>query len=186
VFLFGLGDFSRTFLIWIAAQHFGGPITAEAGTISAAVLLYACHNLVSAGAAYPIGHIGDQGFKIHILTWGYALGVGTNLLLAVMDNSLGWLLGIVVLSGTYIAIEETLEKAVAADLLPRELRSLGFGMLACSNAVGDMVSSLYVGYLLEANHAGWAFGIAASVGVTGVLCLIVMLKETTCGSAQKQ
>ncbi len=186
VFLFGLGDFSRTFLIWIAAQQFGGPVTAEAGTVSAAVLLYTFHNLVSAGVAYPIGHIGDRSSKIHILLWGYALGVGTNLLLALMGNSIVWLLGIVVLSGTYIAIEETLEKAVAAELLPRELRSLGFGFLACANAVGDMASSLYVGYLLEAHHAGWAFGIAASVGLAGVLWLVGMLKGARRGSAQTQ
>jgi MFS family permease len=68
----------------------------------------------------------------------------------------------------YIAVEETLEKAVAAELLPRERRSLGFGILACGNAVGDMVSSLYVGLLLEAGYAALAFGIAAAVGVIGV------------------
>ena len=47
-------------------------------------------------------------------------------------------------------IEETLEKAVAAELLPRELCGLGFGFLACANAAGAMAPSLYVGYWLEA------------------------------------
>jgi len=177
VFLFGLGDFSRTFLIWIAAQHFGGPVTVEAGSISGAVLLYAFHNLVSAGVAYPVGHIGDRGSKFHILLCGYALGVGTNLLLALEGNSMGWLIGIVVFSGTYIAIEETHEKAVAAEMLPRELRSLGFGLLACANAVGDMISSLYVGYFLQAGSPVWAFGMAAGVGALGVVWLLVTLKQ---------
>jgi len=81
---------------------------------------------------------------------GYAFGAGTNLLLALTVNPVGWLIGIIVFSGTSIAIEETLEKAIAAELLPRELCSLGFGFLACANAADDMVSSLYVGYLLEA------------------------------------
>ena len=49
-------------------------------------------------------------------------------------------------------MEETLEKAVAAEMLLRELHSLGFGLLACAHAVGDMASSLYVGYFLEAGH----------------------------------
>jgi hypothetical protein len=88
----------------------------------------------------------------------------------------------VILSGAYIAVEETLEKAVAAELLPRELRSLGFGLLACANAVGDMVSSLYVGYLLEVHQPGWAFGIAASVGILGVLWLVLMLWRMTSGA----
>jgi MFS family permease len=82
----------------------------------------------------------------------------------------------ILLSGIYIAAEETLEKAAAAEFLPRDLRSLGFGILACVNAVGDMVSSLYVGFLLEAKQAGLAFGIAASAGALGVLWIACILR----------
>ncbi|MGE0378534.1 MAG: MFS transporter, partial [Planctomycetaceae bacterium] len=149
VFLFGLGDFSRTFLIWVAARVLGENATTS-GVLSVAVLLYTLHNLVSAAAAYPVGHFGDRGSKLRVLIGGYALGVGTNVLLAVASGSLGWLVLAIVLSGIYIAVEETIEKAVAAELLPRELRALGFGILACVNAIGDMTSSLYVGFLLEA------------------------------------
>ena len=70
VFLFGLGDFSRTFLIWIAAQQLGGPLTYQAGTLSVAVLLYTLHNLMSAGVAYPVGHLGDRSSRLHILLGG--------------------------------------------------------------------------------------------------------------------
>jgi hypothetical protein len=62
----------------------------------------------------------------------YALGVGTKFLPALTGNPVDWLIGLIVLSGTSIAIEETLEKAGAAELLPRELCSLGFGFLACA------------------------------------------------------
>jgi MFS family permease len=103
-----------------------------------------------------------------------ALGVGTNLLLAIRGGNLGWLVVAIILSGVYIAVEETLEKAVLASWLPKERRSLGLGYLACFNAVGDMVSSLYVGWLLEAGRPGLAFGIAASVGAVGVVWLAVM------------
>jgi len=177
VLLFGLGDFSRTFLIWLAAKGLGEDGSHTAGTVSVAVLLYTLHNLVSAGVAYPIGRLGDRSSKLTILLWGYGLGVGTNVLLALFSGSLGWLVAIVVLSGTYIAVEETLEKAVAAEMLPRELRSLGFGILACANAVGDMASSLYVGFLLEAKQPGWAFGIAAALGAAGVLWIALMLRK---------
>lgn len=174
VLLFGLGDFSRTFLIWLAAQQLDGQVTQTAGTVSVAVLLYTLHNLISAGVAFPVGHMGDRSSKLRILLWGYGLGAGTNFLLALLSGSIVWLVAIVILSGAYIAVEETLEKAVAAELLPRELRSLGFGYLACANAVGDMASSLYVGYLLEAHQPFWAFGIAASVGMLGLLWLVIM------------
>ena len=184
VSLFGLGDFSRTFLIWVAAQHFDGSAAQEAtalsgGTLSTAVLLYAVHNLVSALVAYPVGHLGDRGSKLHILLWGYGLGVVTNVLLAFAGGSTGGILAVIFLSGCYIAVEETLEKAVAAELLPRAIRSLGFGLLACANAIGDMVSSLSVGYLLETQRATVAFGAAAAVAAIGLLWLLIMRSGIT-------
>lgn len=184
VLLFGLGDFSRTFLIWLAAQGLGEGGSHIAGTVSVAVLLYTMHNLVSAGAAYPIGRLGDRGSKLRILLWGYGLGVGTNVLLALAGRTLAWLAVAVALSGVYIAVEETLEKAVAAEMLPRELRSLGFGILACANAVGDMASSLYVGFLLEAGRPALAFGIAAGLGALGVLWMLVALRGNKLQPAQ--
>jgi len=177
VFLFGLGDFSRTFVVWLAARTVGEDGNMAAGTMSLALLLYMIHNLVSAAAAYPVGHVGDRRAKLPILVIGYGLGVGTNLLLAFSSGSLGWLVAAIALSGVYIAIEETLEKAVAAELLPRERRSLGFGILACGNAVGDMGSSLYVGLLLEAGYTTAAFGIAAAFGAVGVCWMLCFIRR---------
>lgn len=177
VFLFGLGDFSRTFVVWLAARAVGEDGHMVSGTLSIAVLLYVIHNLVSAVAAFPVGHVGDRRAKLPVLVIGYGLGVGTNLLLAFYSSQFVWLVVAVLLSGVYIAIEETLEKAVAAELLPRERRSLGFGILACGNAVGDMVSSLYVGLLLEAGYTTIAFGIAASLGAVGVGWMIWLLRR---------
>lgn len=177
VFLFGLGDFSRTFLVFLGAEQFSEHHRGSGGAFSSAILLYTVHNLISAVTAYPIGHRSDHGNKFRILLWGYGLGVGTNLLLALAGASVGGLIAAVVLSGVYIAIEETLEKAVAAEALPRELRSLGFGLLACANAIGDMASSLYVGYFLDAHQPAVAFGIATVCGTTGVVWLLVIRKR---------
>jgi MFS family permease len=173
VTLFGLGDFSRTFLVWLAAAALGDGATPVTGSLSIAVLLYAGHNAVAALAAYPAGWLGDRGSKLRVLVGGYALGVTTNVLLAFASGSLGWLAVAIACSGVYISVEETLEKAVAAELLPAESRSLGFGVLASANAVGDMLSSVYVGLLLQSGHAGLAFGFAAALGAAGVTWLAV-------------
>jgi hypothetical protein len=182
VVLFGLGDFSRTFLVLLIdrAASQPGVVAAtdeDAVGISAAqiaILLYAVHNLIRAGAAYPVGHLGDRGSKVNLLFGGYCLGVATNLLIAVFHGSLAGLCAAVLLSGVYIAIEETLEKAVVAELLPRDVRSLGFGILASANAVGDMVSSLGVGLLIDAGRPGLAFSLAATAGAGGAMWLIVL------------
>jgi MFS family permease len=176
VTLFGLGDFSRTFLIWIAGRSLGADV-GSGEVLSLAVLLYAGHNLVAALAAYPAGHLGDRRSKRGVLVAGYALGVVVNLLLAAGHGSIAAVAVAIVLSGIYISIQETLEKAVAAELLPRHQRSLGFGILACGNAVGDMVSSVYVGYLLQAGRDAMAFGLAAAFGVVGVVAMAGLLRK---------
>jgi MFS family permease len=173
VLLFGLGDFSRTFLIWIVARAEG---PSAHGSLSLAVGLYTLHNAVSAIVAYPVGRLGDHRSKLEVLVAGYALGVVTNALLAFTASSVAWLVVAVVLSGTYIAVEETMEKAAAAELLPRELRSLGFGVLACANAIGDMGSSVYVGWLLDRGDARWAFGAPAAVGLVGVVWMVILAR----------
>lgn len=174
VFLFGLGDFSRTFLVFLGVQRFDAAGWPAGSAFSAAAVLYMLHNLISALVAYPIGHRGDHGDKVRLLLWGYGIGVGTNLLLALGTDLLGGLFLVVVLSGAYIAMEETLEKAVAAEMLPHDLRSLGFGLLACANALGDLVSSLYVGYYLDAQRPTVGFGIAAICGAAGTLWLVLL------------
>jgi MFS family permease len=175
VLFFGLGDFSRTFLIFLVSTALGSPVGRSGGTFSIALLLYALHNLISAGAAYPWGTWGDRVSKIRLLVLGYAVGVGTNALLGVGGGSIGWLVLSILLSGITLASVEVLEKASAATLLPRELRSLGFGILAFANAIGDFASSLYVGTLLARGKPGWAFGIASGVGFLGVVWLLFFM-----------
>lgn len=185
VLLFGLGDFSRTFLIFLASGLASGatasaPITAGAGgVLTIAVLLYAGHNFVSALAAYPIGRLADARGKPRLLIAGYALGVVTNFLLAFTYGSLGWLAFAIALSGIYIAVEETLEKAVVVELLPRHQRSLGLGILASANALGDLGSSLWVGFMLHAGETTLAFAAPACVGALGVAWMLVMARRGT-------
>jgi len=170
----------------MAASASAGDAIGAAVTISfVPMLLYAMHNAVSAAAAYPAGHVGDRRAKLPVLVAGYALGVVTNVLLAIDSGSIGWLAVVFVFSGIYYAIEETLEKAVVADLIPRDLRSLGLGYLACGNAVGDMASSLYVGALLHAKRPEWAFGIAAGLGAVGVGWMLFVLPRAEKGVARR-
>ncbi|GIW92358.1 MAG: MFS transporter [Pirellulaceae bacterium] len=182
VTLFGLGDFSRTFLILLAASAFGADAGQSNAVLSLAVVVYLAHNAISAVAAYPAGAWADRVPKIRVLLVGYILGVATNALLAGASGSWLGVVAAVALSGIYIAVEETVEKAAAAELLPRQLRNLGFGVLACANAVGDMVSSLLVGWLLAKGSPQWAFGVAAGFGAAGVVWISFL--AMTVGSAQ--
>jgi len=182
VLLFGLGDFSRTFLLLLASRALVAGADGAAPTLTVPVLLYAGHNAISALAAYPIGKLGDRLPKLGVLIAGYALGVATNLLLALGSGSLAVVVLAVATSAVTLAAEETLERATAAERLPRELRSLGFGILAGANAVGDLVSSLYVGAMLDARRAEWAFGAPAAAGALGVAWMIALHLRFMAGS----
>jgi hypothetical protein len=52
-----------------------------------------------------------------------------------------------VFSGLYMGVWETLESAAAAMFLPAPIRGLGFGTLATVNGIGDLISSITVGFL---------------------------------------
>ena len=175
ILVFGLGDFSRTFLIFLVADAVGG--SHAPGAFNAGVLAYTAHNAISGLAAPLAGRLGDRAPKPAVLVAGYGIGVGTNAILALAYGSPAGLAFAVLGSGVYIAVEETLEKAVVADILPREVRTLGFGILACANAVGDMVSSLYVGWLLATGHAGPAFALAAVLGAAGALWTLAVSRS---------
>jgi len=173
VFVFGVGDFSRTFLILIAAAAFGEH-GAPKSAMSIAMLLYVAHNVVSGVVALPVGRLSDHRPKISILLAGFLLGAATNAMLAFGVDSTAIVIAAIMLSGVYIAIQETVEKAVVAELLPREVRSLGLGVLAATNAVGDVVSSLYVGFMLDAGHPMAAFGGPAIAGVAAAIWLAII------------
>jgi MFS family permease len=167
VFVFGLGDFSRTFLVLLAADALGPEHRALAP------LPYVAHNVVSAFAAYPAGRLADRIPKRAVLVGGYALGVLTNVLLAFASHSIAALGVAFVLSGVYIAIEETVEKATVAEMLPRDRRSLGFGVLASANGVADMASSLAVGLWMSTGLPAIGFGLAAGFGAIGALWIAI-------------
>jgi len=140
-------------------------------------LLYTMHNAVSAVAAIPCGRLGDRMPKLRVLVGGYALGVVTNSVLAFGSGSVAWLVIAITMSGVYIAVEETIEKATAAEMLPREQRSLGFGILACANAVGDTGASLFVGLMLAAGHTTIAFLVPAAMGAIGTVWIAILARR---------
>jgi MFS family permease len=176
VLLFGMGDFSRTFLIFEAAGRL--PASSAPGLLSIPVLLYVGHNLVSGLATVPAGALTDRWSYGRTLLLGYALGFASNFGLAVLPGGIGWLVPLFVVSGVHIAIEETVEKATAARMIPEAARSYALGMLATANAVGDLVSSLLTGVLLDHMGRGWAYGTASIFSAAGFLALALVIRRS--------
>ena len=95
-----------------------------------------------------------------------------NVLLILAAPSAMTLVFVFILAGAGYALQQSLERAIAADLAPVEVRSTGFGVLAAANGVGDLVSSAIVGALWTtvSPQAGFAYALVMSVAgaiVTG-------------------
>ena len=174
VFVFGCGDFSHTMLILYAVQSLTGRYGPSAGTI--AIGLYALHNFLYAVGSYPAGALADRYGKGRFLLAAYALASLMNLILVVAAPSLATLLVVFMLAGAAYALQQSLERAIAADLVPVEVRSTGFGALASANGVGDLISSAVVGALWTAVGPTAAFGYALALSVIGAIVTGVALR----------
>lgn len=166
VAVFGAGDFAHTLLVLRAMQALTPSLgAAPAGTF--AVGLYTVHNVLYATASFPMGALGDRVGKRALLAGGYLLAALMSVGFIVAGPAVWTLALLFGLGGLYIAIEDTLERAIAADLLPEDLRSTGYGVLATANGLGDLVSSLVVGLLWTAVGPATGFAYAAALSVIG-------------------
>ena len=166
VTLFGMGDFAHSLLILRALQLLTPRYGAlRGGTI--AVALYVFHNVVYAAASYPAGALGDRVGRRGVLAVGYLLAAAMSVGFILVPPHLPELVALFGLAGLYVAIQDTLEKTLAAELLPREIRATGFGVLATVNGIGDFVSSIMVGFLWSAVSPAAGFAYAAVLTTLG-------------------
>jgi MFS family permease len=169
--IFGLGNFANT-LFTLRAEEILAP---KLGTTSAtllAVALYTLLNIAYAVACFPIGALGDKFGKRKVLVAGYFLSSVICLATAYLTADLLYLALTFVGAGIFTATTETIEGALAADLLPSETRGTGFGVLQMINGIGDFTSSTIVGLLWVAQSPTLAFQYSAVLSAVGALALL--------------
>lgn len=169
--VFGLGDFAHTLLILRATEL----LTPEFGVAHAAqlaALLFAARNVFYALASYPIGALSDVVGRRGLLALGYLAAAMMCLGFLPPSSSFWYLFLLFALAGTYIAVEDALEGAIAADLLPQEIRGIGYGMLGTVNGLGDLFSSIIVGTLWTCATSAAGFGYAAVLSLAGAFVIL--------------
>ena len=170
VLVFGIADFSHTLLIAFAVVMLT-PSLGFAQATAAGVILYTIRNIVYAAACYPFGALGDRFGRKTLLVLGYGIAVATfiSFALAPPDPILYGVL--FALCGVFIAAEDTLESAVAGEMIEEKFRGLGFGALATMNGIGDLCSSILIGFIwaFVGYSAGFAF--AAVVAAAGTVMM---------------
>jgi MFS family permease len=166
--LFGAGDFAHTLLILLATQKLAAPL-GLAPAASTAVSLYILHNVFYASFALIAGWLADRMPKNLLLAAGYALAGAMALAIIFLPLTV-WTFALIFISGgIYIAIEETLEDSLCAELVEEDHHGMAFGVLATVNGIGDFLSSIIVGALWTAAGTAIAFTYSAALFVAGAI-----------------
>jgi MFS family permease len=166
--VFGAGDFAHTLLI-LAATQLLMPVYGVVQAAWIAALLYAGRNVLYTAASYPVGHLSDRYGRRTLLVAGYVLGAlvmaGFVAAFVTATASILWLGALFALAGVYIAVEDALEGALTADLVPDEtIRGTAFGVMGTVNGIGDFISSVVVGLL-------WSFSPIVGFSYAGIMML---------------
>jgi MFS family permease len=166
VFAHGVGDFAPTLLILRAGQILTPRFSfTRASTI--AVGLYTLFNIVNAAATYPAGALADRMSKRGILAVGYLFGVLAFAGFIFEPPTIPMLALLFGLAGIHDAVQQSVEKSLAAELLPTTIRGSGFGVLAAVNGMGDLISSVVVGVLWSTVGANAGFIYAGFFALLG-------------------
>ncbi len=173
--LFGAGDYSHTLMILAAAQL----LAPERGVTRAAAiagLLYVLHNVLYALTAYPIGALSDKRGRRGLLSVGYALGAMVALGFAAAFWSrradILFIAFLFMLAGAFVAIQDALEGAMTADLVPEiSKRGVAYGVTGSVNGVGDLISSAIVGIVWSIYSPVLAFAYAAVMMASGAIAI---------------
>jgi len=171
--VFGLGNFADSMLI-LRATELLSPASGAVIAGSLAILLYTIHNVFYAALSFPIGVLADKFGKRKILVFGYLLTGLSSVGFIFSIGNLFYLGLLFVVAGIAIAITDAMERTVAADLLPENLRGTGYGTLATVNGIGDFASSSVVGLLWTAVSPTAGFGYGAALMVAGAVLLFTI------------
>ena len=174
--VFGLGNFADSMLI-LRATEILSPINGALAAGSLAILLYTIHNVFYAALSFPIGVIADRFGKKKMLVFGYFLTGLSSLGFIFTIGNLFYLGLLFVVAGIAIAITDAMERTVAADLLPENLRGTGYGTLATVNGIGDFASSSVVGFLWTAISPTAGFGYGAALCIVGSIILLTLRRR---------
>jgi MFS family permease len=164
--LFGIGAFAHTLLILLATQKLT-PTLGPTKAASLAVALYILHNVFYAAFALIGGWLGDRFSKNYLLATGYVMAAVMSLCIMFLPATIGTLALVFILGGTNVALEETLEDSLCAELTDESQHGMAFGVLATVNGLGDFLSSIIVGALWTGLGPTPAFGYSAALSLAG-------------------
>jgi sugar phosphate permease len=98
--------------------------------------------------------------------------MGIASLMALNVPSISRLATVFSLAGIYIAVQDALEGAIPADMVPSQSRGTAYGLIGTVNGIGDLGASVLVGTLWTVISPAVAFESAGALMLLGALLIM--------------
>ena len=171
VAIFELGNCAATLLILRASDLFRTGRSAAAAT-ELALVLYVTYNLAAAVVSVPAGRWGDRVNPTVVLAAGSALFAAGYLWFAAGSRHPLLLAPAFILAGLGIGCAETAEHTAVATLAPADIRGSAFGVLAATQAGGNLLASVVAGVIWTAISPRAAFVFLAAAMAAAVPLIV--------------
>jgi MFS family permease len=170
LFVFDVSIFNKLLLLARAQEM----LTVSTGSIAALlVLLYAIFNISRAFGEFFIGLLSDYLNRTMLLAFlGCGLLALAAFLLITPHASLLYCIGVFILMGISTAATTTLKKACAADMLPADIRGLGYGILQASEGFAALIASALIGFLWTYYSPFVGFSYAMTLSLSAMVLLL--------------
>lgn len=161
--LFTLGNSSNMFLL-LRAREMGVPEYQVP-------LLWALVSVVAMVFSTPLSALSDRLGRVRLIVSGWAV-YGVFYLLLGLNGQVLWLLWpLFAFYGLFLAATEGAEKALVADLAPREMLGTAYGWFNLVAGIMLLPASLLFGWLWQTLSPELAFAFSASCAVAAALLL---------------
>jgi MFS family permease len=161
--VFGIADFAPTFMTLRAAEMIQVQAGEHAAVLSA-IGFYIGMNVIGSLVSFPAGWLTDRLGKPPVLAAGYALFGAACLVGGFAHGTIG-VIFFLLPAGAYGPLVKATEDSFVGSLVEDRLRGTAYGVKHAVNGVGDLVSSVAVGFL-------WTrFGPRLALSYGGVLAL---------------
>ena len=169
--IFGLGNCATSLLVLRSLELLRPHIGSHYADWYS-IFFYMLLNTLYAICSYPIGSLADFIGKRKVLIIGYFL-MACGLLGFARDQSEIWYLTVLfIIMGIANASIDGLQRAVATDFLPVDIRGTGYGILASVIGFGNLFSSIIVGLLWSSISPLVGFAYAAVFCTLGALLMM--------------
>lgn len=170
IFIFELSFFDKLLILARAQEIL---IVNHASLAPSLILMYAIFNISRALSEFIIGLISDYINRLPLLAFfGCFIFSVTALLLTAQHASYSYCSFIFAVAGLSTAAITTLKKACAADMLPEEIRGLGYGSMSAMSGIATLISSSVVGLLWTIYSPAWAFSYVMALSTCSTILLI--------------